>query len=788
MLSILKRELSDGEPTLVVASARGDATDVLEQLLDDARAGREYAPRFHSFKAYQTEPLGGDDGRFEEVFKRLDDILAGVRLTKDYSLKVKDEVLAQGELLSAAVLQMLLARQGVKSMVADARIFLKTDSQFGNAEVNQHLSGKLTRDYLQGIPADTLPIIPGFIASNEQGETTTLGRNGSNYSASLVANYLDACRVVSYTDVDGILTANPNMVRDVQIIRQLNFVEAHELASFGVPILHPKTIGPLMEKGISLHIKNTFAPFGAGTHVNGDKTPEGIKCISTQDKVALINIEGKGLLGKIGVDARIFTALGAKGISVGMVSQGSSERAVSFVVSQDAAVLARQALLREFKWERSKQDIWDITCQEDVAAITIIGQRIEDFHSSLAHLKQNHIPVLLTNSTISRKNIGIVIPRKDLTKAAHIIHSQIFGALKLINIAIIGKGTVGGALIQQILSAKAGVERKKSTRLNLFAIAGSRKALLASKGIGENWQEDYGRASECTDVTQEIISYAKKHHLENLIAIDNTASTDFTANYVRLVENGFDLVSSNKIANTQSHASYKAFREVLRRHNKEYLYETNVGAGLPIMDTIKLLHASGENITRIKGVFSGSLSFLFNSFSASDQPFSHFLQEAIRMGYTEPDPREDLCGNDVARKLLILARELDLENEFEDIDIENLIPKKLRAVDKDEFLQRLEELDGYFASLKTPLGASQALRYVGDLSGDLQQAKGNLSVKLVAVEKNSAMGNLKGSDSIIEIYTESYGKNPITIIGAGAGAEVTARGVFGDLLRISDKK
>jgi homoserine dehydrogenase len=319
-------------------------------------------------------------------------------------------------------------------------------------------------------------------------------------------------------------------------------------------------------------------------------------------------------------------------------------------------------------------------------------------------------------------------------------------------------------------------------------VAGSKKILLNKNGISEDWKNEIETVTDGLNHTQTIIEYAEKNHLENLIVIDNTSSEEFVENYSSYIENGFDLISSNKIANTQKFKKYKTLREGLSKHKKTYLYETNVGAGLPIIDTIRILHESGENITRIKGVFSGSLSYLFNSFSESDLPFSDFLKNAIKLGFTEPDPREDLCGNDVARKLLILARELDLENEFEEIEIENLIPESLRNGDTKHFLENIESINTHYSEIKEKLEEGHVLRYIGDLSGNLQENKGNLKVELVAVPKNSALGNLKGSDSIFEIYTESYKDNPITIIGAGAGAEVTARGVFGDLLRIAEKK
>jgi len=365
-----------------------------------------------------------------------------------------------------------------------------------------------------------------------------------------------------------------------------------------------------------------------------------------------------------------------------------------------------------------------------------------------------------------------------------VIHGEIFGVSKKINIAIFGHGLVGGALINQILKSKEDIEKRKGINLNIFAIANSKKLVLSKNGVDKEWKEEI-KTSPLESSIDDIITYAKKHHLENLIAVDNTASSSFYTHYIPLVEAGFDLVSSNKIANTISHAFYEDLRSQLKNHNKQYLYETTVGAGLPLIDTIKLLHESGENITRIRGVFSGTLSYLFNNFSVQNKPFSTIVQETIDKGFTEPDPREDFSGNDVARKLLILARELDLQNEFEDVSVQNLIPEQYQNISVAEFLKQLHMLDSEFQNIKDNQKPGHVLRYIGDLSGDLSQDKGNLEVKLVSVPQDSTLGHIKGSDAIFEIFTESYGEQPIVIQGAGAGAEVTARGVFGDILRLS---
>lgn len=356
-----------------------------------------------------------------------------------------------------------------------------------------------------------------------------------------------------------------------------------------------------------------------------------------------------------------------------------------------------------------------------------------------------------------------------------------------VNLVIFGHGLVGNTLIHQILDKKAELYDTKDLDINIIAVANSTQVLLNKFGVAKNWEtakETFGASY----TIKSILSFVRANEFEHLIAIDNTADAHFVNYYEILVEHGFHLVSSNKKGNTQSLAFYNSLRETLHKNNKKYLYETNVGAGLPLIDTIALLHASGENITKIKGVFSGSLSYLFNTFSEKEVPFSDVLKSAIAKGYTEPDPREDLCGNDVARKLLILARELDLHNELEDVVVENLIPENLRAGSKEEFLSDISDLDTPFNIKKKNCKPEHVLRYVAQLSGDVSRHDGaKLSVKLEEVSKNSVMGQLKGSDTIFEIYTENYGKNPIVIQGAGAGAAVTARGVFGDVLRLCEQ-
>ena len=775
---------SHKEPLSVVVSARGNTTDELEALLEKASKGEDYTVDFQHLKnEQQYDPRVS----FEPEFQLLEKLLEGVSLLKDYSPKTKDLVLAQGELMSAKLVAALLKRKGLESTFVDSREIFKTDAVVGNAQIINSVSEKLTRDRFATIPSNHVVVVTGFIASTEKGDTTTLGRNGSNYSAALLANYLNASELQNYTHVDGIFTANPELVPEAKIIRHLSYEEANELANFGASILHAKTIIPLIEKGIPLRIKNTFNSDDAGTLIHKESEQEGIKSISVIKDNALIVMEGRGLLGKVGVDARIFRALAQKGISVSIISQGSSERGVGLVVASKDAKLAKAAIDEEFSHDFYTNDVSSVSIVDDVAVISIVGQPLSTFHHPYNALIRNQIVPLLINNAVTGKNVSLVLKTEKLHKALNVIHGEIFGVSRRINLVIFGKGTVGGTLINQVIAAHDNILQRKNISLRIVAIANSQKILTAAKGIGKGWEEAFEREAVPYNFDT-LQAFVDKNHLENLIAVDVTASKTFVDNYIPLVKSGYDLVSANKIANTISFSFYQELRKTLKQYQKTYLYETNVGAGLPLIDTIRLLHHSGENITRIKGIFSGTLSYLFNTFSVEDKPFSEVLQHAINSGYTEPDPREDLCGNDVGRKLLILARELDLGNEFTDVKIQNLIPEHLREGSVEDFLQRLDEFNAPYQQIKEAQEPDHVLRYVGDLHGDLASTNTvQLDVSLVSVPRNSALGQVKGADSIFEIYTESYGDNPIVIQGAGAGASVTARGVFGDILRLAEK-
>ena len=786
VVSILLNKIKNKEEIVVVVSARGTATEDLFELLERAKKGEGYQSAFETFKKNQLEPYPTID--FSAEFTFLEKIFEGVNLLGDYSPKIKDLVTAYGDLLAGKTITALLKENKVNAQYTDSRELFKTDNVYGEATLLEDITEENTKKYFKNIDlTTTVPIVTGFVGASLEGETTSIGNNGSNYSASLIAGYLNAEELENYTIVSGIYTANPLLVSNAQKIDHLSFNEANELANLGDNVLDAKAIIPLVKKNISLRILNTFEPESQGTLINAEASSKnGIKAISVQENMALVSLEGRGLLGKVGIDARLFAALQKENISVGIISQGSSERGISFVVNGKDAHKAKDALGNEFNLDFLSNDINRISITRGVAVVSILGNSLSSFNTSYTALVNNNIKPLLINNTVTGNNVCLVIDNKELRKAVNVMHGEIFGIAKKINVAVFGVGLVGGTLIKQILESKENILKRKGIDLNVFAVANSKKVFFNADGIQGTWKQDLKENGTPYKGIDAIVKYAKDHHLGNLIAVDNSASAGMTENYIPLIESGFNLVSSNKIGNTKSLDFYNELRLALTQNRKQYLYETNVGAGLPLIDTIKLMHASGENITRIKGVFSGTLSYLFNNFSAKNVKFSEVLNEAAEQGFTEPDPREDLNGNDVGRKLLILARELDLQNEFSDVEIHNLIPEHLRDGDTASFLSKLEELDPIYQQIKDKQEPNHVLRYIGDLHGDLASDKGILEVKLVSVPSDSALGQVKGADSIFEIYTESYGDQPVVIQGAGAGANVTARGVFGDIMRLTE--
>ena len=787
VLDIIIDNYRAGESPVVVVSARGKSTDALLALAEQACAGEEYEPALHAFWAHQCQETSL---RFEAERVKLERLLSGISLLGECSLRTTDELVSYGEVLSAHYVAHALQERGYLAVPVDSGDFLVTDAHYGGASVFTELSRERCRALFAGLPEGGIPIVTGFIARDEVGRRTTLGRNGSNYSAALLANFLEASLMENYTHVDGIYTANPSIVPEARKIDELSYADAAELSQFGAEILHIKTIEPLQERGIPLRVLNTFS-YGEesnGTLVTSHPRDKVVRALASLSGKALIHFEGRNMLGRSGIDARIFRAFEAAEVSVSLIAQGSTERGTAIVVDEEEADRAVEALKQEFHHDLQAGFVTRIYAEKGLAVVAIIGLNLLEFDRPYRALVRNRIlPILLSNSVPENTLCLLVRDDEEREKALKVIHGELFERPKRIHLAVIGHGTVGGAFIGQIIQQREQLIAQKNIDLRIFAIADSRHLLLTPSGAEAEWATQLERAPFTGDLGEAIIRFSLQQALENVILVDNTSSPLIASHYARYAAEGFDIVSSNKKANIAPYADYRHLRDTLQRHRRSYRYETNVGAGLPLIDNLKLLHLSGERITRIHGLFSGSLSYIFNRLTEEpDRSLRSIVEESARLGLTEPDPREDLSGEDVARKVLILVRELDVPAELSDVRWENPVPEALRPLSVEDFWAHFDELEVSIEALRATAQPDEVLRYVGDIVWDDRQQRVTLTAGLRLVPRTSPLGRVSGADSCFEIYTESYGSQPIVIQGAGAGAAVTARGVFGDVLRLAE--
>ncbi len=773
VLEIIFNQAKEKSLALVV-SAKDDSTDRLETLYMKAVKGESFAKELDEFIALQY--YDGLPFLADKCKNSLSTKLEALSLLNMDSETVKNEILAAGELISALQITELLKSRGLKAEFIDAReVIWKKE----NGLVDNLTSKVLVNKRLELIDDQTIPVFTGYIVSNQKGQTSNLGRNGSNYSATLLASFIQAEEVQNWTNIDGVYSASPKYVHNAAKISALSYKEANELANFGASILHAKTIKPLIAAKIPLLIKSTLNPKAEGTLISDQKSGKGMKAVSVIEDVALIKIQGSGLLENIGIDGRIFSTLGRLNISIRVISQASSERGIGFVIDQCDQYQAQKALLTEFEKELKSGEVSVISADTNMSIIAILGRHNYSLEKAIGGLRRNKIWLHLISNSISGEHISLVVENKHLKKAVNVVHNEVFGVTKTLNVFAFGKGTVGGRFLDQLEQTTLETEKHRGLKISLVGVADSKKAVFCESGIN-GWEEQLKYAT-LSNHPEDVIQILKASGLSDIVLVDNTSSEEVTGAYELFTQAGFDLVASNKKGNSSSYESYKSLRETLQKSGKQFLYETNVGAGLPIIDTLKHLRNSADVITRVTGVFSGSLSYIFNQFSELDVPFSKVMLEAREKGFTEPDPREDLSGLDVARKLLILARELGTTSEMEEVEIENLVPETLqRIASYEDFIAEKDHLDSYYAELKKSLKEGSVFRYTGDLN----LITNKLKVSLVQVEKETPLGSIKNADAIIEIYSETYGDQPMIIQGAGAGAAVTARGVYSDVVRL----
>jgi aspartokinase/homoserine dehydrogenase 1 len=712
-------------------------------------------------------------------------ILHTVALIRAAGDNVRDLVSGFGELWSTRLFAAFLEARGRRKPVRwiDARKVLTVEwGPLGPAvqwEASRTRAGaEIDRD-----DAATL-VITGYVASDPQGLQTTLGRNGSDFSASIFAALLDAEEIVIWTDVDGVLSADPRRVPDAKVIGSLSYNEAMELAYFGAKVIHPQTMAPAVEREIPIWIRNSFAPDKAGTVICA--RPAGgmaVKGITSIDSVALVNLEGAGMIGVPGTAHRLFGALREQEISVILISQGSSEHSICFAIPESQASRADQVVRRAFATELREGQIQSVEVSRGCAIIAVVGDGMAGTHGVSAKvfgaLGKAAVNIRAIAQGASERNISAVIDGRDATKALRAVHSSFYLSPHTLSIGLVGPGTVGSVLLDQLASQAARLKRDFNLDLRVRGIAGSKQMLLADTEIDlGDWRKAL-ESAEATDLDR-FTGHIAADHLPHRVIIDCTADAGVGRRYAGWLDAGIHVVTPNKKANSGPLAEYRQLRDAGRRSGAHFLYEANVGAGLPVIMTLRDLRETGDEIRAIEGIFSGTLAYLFNIYDGS-VPFSQIVREAKAKGYTEPDPRDDLSGMDVARKLIILGREMGLTLELDDVEVESLVPPALADCTVDEFLARLPESDaGMRKMLDSARAAGKVLRYVGRLTAD-----GRATVGIQRLDASHAFAHLALTDNIVRYVTARYADNPLIVQGPGAGPAVTAGGVFGDLLRLA---
>lgn len=777
---------------IVVVSAFGGITDQLIDCAGKAAAGDgSYVGQVSSMRARHFATIGeiipsGEartalEARVTAMFAELESIFTGVCLIRDLSDKTLNTIVSYGERLSSDICSVLI--EGAR--LHDSRDFIKTYRRQGRNILDSELTNELIRKEFAS--AERISLVPGFISGDRSsGEITNLGRGGSDYTASLIAAALGAEALEIWTDVDGFMTADPKVISNAYVIDSLTYHEAVELCNFGAKVVYPPTIYPACVNNIPIYIRNTFRPEARGTVIVNDNRPDGraIKGISSIRDVAVITVAGLSMVGVIGVNKRIFSTLADNGISVFLVAQASSENSTSIGVREQDAELACEVLNAEFAKEIATGAMFSMRVQKDLAAIAVVGENMKGTPgisgTLYGALGRSGISVIACAQGASETNISFIVEARSLRKALNVIHDSFFlSEYQELNIFLCGVGTVGGSLLEQIAGQRETLMARRGLKLNVVGIANSSRALIDREGIElDGCLERLHRAtpSDINSFKDEII----RMNIFNSVFVDCTASKEVAAIYGELLEHNVNIVAANKIAASSSYSEYRRLKDTARSKGVKFLFETNVGAGLPIINTINSLRNSGDHILKIEAVLSGTLNYIFNTISA-DIPFSRTVKMAKEEGYSEPDPRIDLCGMDVVRKLVILSRESGYVMEQEDVRKELFVPDEFFSGSLEEFWKRLPELDADFEERRRKLEAEgKCWRFVACL----EDGKGSVSLR--EVSRGHSFYNLAGSNNIILLTTERYKQYPMLIQGYGAGAEVTAAGVFGDIMNIAN--
>ncbi len=789
--AIVTQALTHG-PVVLVVSALGGTTDALIAAGRAAAAGgtryRELlAPLYQRHREAAEELLPDEEqpealGAIEQQFDELWRLLEGVEALGELSARTLDRLMGYGELLSSRLVTTALWTRGLDVAWADARLLVRSNARFGAAEVDRATTDRQIQAFRAATP-EKLWVVPGFVAADAAGNTTTLGRGGSDYTAALFAAALSADVLEIWTDVSGMMTADPRLVRGARPIPRLSYQEAMELSHFGAKVLYPPTIQPVMERGIPLWIKNTFAPDDYGTLVEVEPPADTavVRGISSIGGLALLNLEGSGMVGIPGFSARLFAALARARINVVLITQSSSEHSISVGVNTTDVAHAQAAVDEEFGAEIAAGRIERLRPEPELAIVALVGENMKD-HPGISGrlfgvLGRNGVNIRAIAQGSSERNISTVIRAADVRKAINALHEAFFEATyKQLNVFVLGAGNVGSKLLAQLAQQQPYLRDKLGVQLRVVAIASSRHCAVADAGLDlHDWPAALAAAEPLSlaEITQLIIA----KNLRNSIFVDVTANPAAAACYAPLLERSVAVVACNKVAASSDYATYARLKNLAREFNAPFLFETNVGAGLPIIGTLSDLTRTGDVVRRLEAVLSGTLNFVFNNYDGT-RPFAEVVRQAQAEGYTEPDPRLDLNGSDVARKILILAREAGQVLEMSDVSIEDFLPESCFAGDVEAFYAEMLRHEAHFKALyDAAAAADKRLKFVA------RYAEGQAAVGLQRIAPGHDLYDLRGKDNVVLFYTDRYPQQPLVVKGAGAGAEVTASGVFADIMR-----